>query len=230
MIFCLSCSLALLMYIRPPEFAYMQTLIPESLAWTEGIGGPKQKYLAVVEKIAKSTEFVCALQKTLLLSLLINDDGDLVSSSSRKIFLAKLRRYVMDLSMEQRVSVVLTKVVHFFKINFVASFQPFHSFFFMQSSILHPIENTVALSFICILLDVTKTVFEKEMTGIEVEISPSYFYDGSFEYQHFDRVGGVLSHLRKVHRNDIQQHLGVERTQELLEDDRIIVRVADLSK
>lgn len=115
MIFCLSCSLALLMYIRPPEFSYMQTLIPESLAWTEGIGGPKQKYLAVVEKIAKSTEFVCALQKTLLLSLLINDDGDLVSSSSRKIFLAKLRRYVMDLSMEQRVSVVLTKVIHFFK-------------------------------------------------------------------------------------------------------------------
>lgn len=68
------------------------------------------------------------------------------------------------------------------------------------------------------------------MTGKPVEISPSYFYDGSFEYQHFDRVGGVLSHLRKVHRNHIQQHLGVERTLELLEDDRLIVRVADVCK
>ncbi|XP_013113066.2 E3 ubiquitin-protein ligase RNF123 isoform X2 [Stomoxys calcitrans] len=200
--------LALLMYIRPPEFSYMQTLIPDHLAWTEGIGGPKSKYLAAVEQISKSTDFVYALQKTLLLSLLTNDDGDMVSSSSRKIFLAKLRRYVMDLSMEQR---------------------PYHTLFFMQSSILHPIENTVALAFICILIDVTKTAFEREIASRDIAISPTYFYDGSFEYQHFDRVGGVLSHLRKVHRNDIQQHLGVERTQELLEDDRVIVRVTDLT-
>ncbi|XP_061398037.1 E3 ubiquitin-protein ligase RNF123 [Musca vetustissima] len=197
--------LALLMYIRPPEFTFMQFLIPDHLAWTEGIGGPKHKYMSMVEKIAKSTELVYVLQKTLLLTLLINDDGDAVTASSRKIFLAKLRRYVMDLSMEQR---------------------PFHSIFFMQSSILHPIESTVALAFICILIDVTKTAFEKEMIGMPVEILPRYFYDGSFEYQHFDRVGGVLSHLRKVHRNDIQQHLGMERTLELLEDDRMI---ADLT-
>ncbi|KAM7363066.1 kip1 ubiquitination-promoting complex subunit 1 isoform 2-T2 [Cochliomyia hominivorax] len=200
--------LALLMYIRPPEFNYMQTLIPDHMAWTEGIGGPKSKYMSVVEKIAKSTEFLYALQKTLLITLLTNNDGDEKTPSSRKLFLAKLRRYVMDLSMEQR---------------------PFHSFFFMQSSILHPIENTVALAFICILVDVTKSTFEKEMPGNDIEIKPKYFYDGSFEYQHYDRVGGVLSHLRKVHRNEIQQHLGTERTQELIEDDRVIVRVAELT-
>lgn len=91
------------MYIRPPEFNYMQNLIPNHVAWTEGIGGPKAKYLAVVDKIAKSTEFLYALQKTLLLTLLTNNDGDEKMPSSRKIFLAKLRRYVMDLSMEQRV-------------------------------------------------------------------------------------------------------------------------------
>ncbi|XP_046805670.1 E3 ubiquitin-protein ligase RNF123 isoform X2 [Lucilia cuprina] len=200
--------LALLMYIRPPEFNYMQNLIPNHMAWTEGIGGPKSKYMSVVEKIAKSTDFLYALQKTLLLTLLTNNDGDDKTPSSRKLFLAKLRRYVMDLSMEQR---------------------PFHSFFFMQSSILHPIENTVALAFIGILVDVTKTTFDKEMPGNDIEIKPKYFYDGSFEYQHYDRVGGVLSHLRKVHRQEIQQYLGTERTQELIEDDRVIVRVAELT-
>lgn len=108
--------------------------------------------------------------------------------------------------------------------------QPFHAFFFMQSSILYPIENTVALAFICILIDVTKTTIELETDGGSEEIKPKYFYDGSLEYQHHDRVGGVLSHLRKVHRNEIRQQLGSERTQELLEGDRIIVRVAELCR
>lgn len=100
-------SLALLMYIRPPEFNFMQTLIPNHMAWTEGIGGPKSKYISVVDKIAKSTDFLYALQKTLLLTLLTNNDGDEKTSSSRKLFLAKLRRYVLDLSMEQRVIILI---------------------------------------------------------------------------------------------------------------------------
>uniref|UniRef100_A0A1A9W1K7 RING-type E3 ubiquitin transferase n=1 Tax=Glossina brevipalpis TaxID=37001 RepID=A0A1A9W1K7_9MUSC len=199
--------LALLMCTRPPEFTYMQELIPNHLAWTDGIGGSKGRYMSAVEKITKSTEYLYILQKTLLLTLLNNTDADSRSPSSRKLFLAKARRYIMDLSMEQR---------------------PFHSFFFMQSSILHPIENSVALAFICILVDVTKTLFEKELATAEVQIPSKYFYDGSLEYQHYDRVGGVLSHLRKVHHNDIVQQLGTERTQALLDDDRVVVRVAEL--
>lgn len=81
----------------------MQTLIPNHTAWTEGIGGPKAKYMSVVDKLAKSTEFLYALQKTLLQSLLINNDGGTLTPSTRKLFLAKLRRYIMDLCMEQRV-------------------------------------------------------------------------------------------------------------------------------
>ena len=38
--------------------------------------------------------------------LLCNDDGGETSPSSRKIFMSKLRKYVMDNSMEQRVSVL----------------------------------------------------------------------------------------------------------------------------
>lgn len=94
------------MYIRPPEFNYMQNLIPNHMAWTEGIGGPKSKYMSVVEKITKSTDFLYALQKTLLLTLLTNNDGDDKAPSSRKLFLAKLRRYVMDLSMDRSFSCV----------------------------------------------------------------------------------------------------------------------------
>lgn len=112
------------MYIRPPEYKYMQQLVPDPIVWTEGlcvkkmhqfeyyfnlfihlagVGGPKQKYLALVEKIAKATESLYNAQKNLIMLLLTNTDGDELAPSSRKIFIAKLRRYVMDLSMEQRV-------------------------------------------------------------------------------------------------------------------------------
>lgn len=30
------CSLALFMYLKPPEYLFMQELIPDTLAWTEG--------------------------------------------------------------------------------------------------------------------------------------------------------------------------------------------------
>lgn len=83
----------------------MEELLPDSMAWTEGIDGPKEKYLNVVEKVRKVTEPLYTAQKDLLCTLMINSDGSRESPSSRSIFLSKLRRYVIDLSMEQRVSV-----------------------------------------------------------------------------------------------------------------------------
>jgi len=83
----------------------MEELLPDTMAWTEGIDGPKDKYLNVVEKVRKVTEPLYAAQKDFLTTLLINTDGTRESPSSRSIFLSKMRRYVIDLSMEQRVSV-----------------------------------------------------------------------------------------------------------------------------
>lgn len=102
--FFLFSSLALFTYIKPPSFSYMQTMVPNHIIWTDGLGGPKQKYLATVDKLHKSTEFLYVLQKTLLMALMDNTDGNETSPSSRKVFLSKLRRYVMDLSVEQRVN------------------------------------------------------------------------------------------------------------------------------
>lgn len=97
-------SLAFFLYIHPLEFYIMNELLPDFMAWTEGIDGHKDKYLNVVEKVRMSTEGLYAAQKDFLNTLMINTDGGPDSPSSRKLFLSKIRRYVIDLSMEQRVS------------------------------------------------------------------------------------------------------------------------------
>ncbi|XP_020813353.1 E3 ubiquitin-protein ligase RNF123 isoform X1 [Drosophila serrata] len=199
--------IAFFLYIHPLEFYIMEELLPDSMAWTEGIDGPKDKYLTVVDKVRKVTEPLYVAQKDFLSTLLINTDGTPESPSSRSIFLTKLRRYVFDLSMEQR---------------------PFHAFFFMQSSIQHPLDAPVALAFVCIIVDQVRSMFKEEMPAKNVEVNSDYFIDGSFDYMHFDRVGGVLSHLRKVHRGDIDARLGEDRTQEIYDDDRQNLRGNDV--
>lgn len=97
-------SLAFFLYVHPLEFYIMEEILPDYMAWTEGIDGPKDKYLNAVEKVRKITEVLYAAQKDLLKTLMINTDGSGESPSSRKLFLNKMRRYVIDLSMEQRVS------------------------------------------------------------------------------------------------------------------------------
>lgn len=100
----------------------------------------------------------------------------------------------------------------------------------MQSSIQHPLDAPVALAFVCILIDQVRTMFKEEMPSRHVEVNSDYFIDGSFDYMHFDRVGGVLSHLRKVHRADIDQRLGPVRTQQIYDDDRQNMRVNEVGK
>lgn len=38
----------------------------------------------------------------------------------------------------------------------------------------------------------------------------NFFYDGSFNYGQFDRLGGVLSHLNKVFKKELTEALGVD--------------------
>ncbi|XP_037951834.1 E3 ubiquitin-protein ligase RNF123 isoform X2 [Teleopsis dalmanni] len=198
--------LALFMYIRPPRHQYLEELLPNNAAWTEGIGGPKAKYLLTVDKVLKAVEPLYLVQKAFLFTLLVNTDGTDTSPSSRKWFITKLRRYVMDLSAEQR---------------------PFHSFFFMQSSIHYPIQDQVSLSLLCILIDITRNSFEKEVNKQKPIVDCEYFF--KFDYYHFDRLGGVMSHLKKVFREEVNQYLGPERIQYISDEDRPAVHLAQIS-
>lgn len=98
----------------------------------------------------------------------------------------------------------------------------------MQSSIQHPLDPPVALAFVCILVDQVRSLFKDELPTHLMEVNADYFVDGTFDYMHFDRVGGVLSHLRKVHRGDIDSYLGTERTQQIYDEDRSSVRVNEV--
>lgn len=69
-----------------------------------GIGGSKDEYLKVCKTISRSIKPLYTLQLNLMRVLLTNTDGDRASPSSRKIFIHKLRRYVIDSSLEQKVS------------------------------------------------------------------------------------------------------------------------------
>lgn len=96
-------SLSTFVYIKPPDESTLTVIIPDEMIWTEGIGGSKEKYLRCCDKLKRSAEALYALQKHLMLIILNNEDGDDVTASSRKIFLSKLRRYVMENSLEHRV-------------------------------------------------------------------------------------------------------------------------------
>jgi len=98
----------------------------------------------------------------------------------------------------------------------------------MQSSIQHPLDAPVALAFVAILIDQVRTLFKEELPSHVMEVNADFFMDGTFDYMHFDRVGGVLSHLRKVHRSDIDSHFGTERTQQIYDEDRNTARVNEV--
>lgn len=70
-------------------------------------------------------------------------------------------------------------------------------------------QPAIGLSLLCLLLDIAKDFHEKEKPAEKyLEINHRYFYDGSFSYGMSDRVGGVLSHLNRVFRNDLFAALG----------------------
>lgn len=99
--------LPLFLYTKPPDESTLEQLLPDDAIWTEGLGGSKQVYLAACEKLKAHTGVLYTLQKNLIHILLNNRDGDEEEGgtpSSRRIFMTKLRKFVMDNNAEMRVS------------------------------------------------------------------------------------------------------------------------------
>ncbi|XP_055716688.1 E3 ubiquitin-protein ligase RNF123 [Phlebotomus papatasi] len=175
--------LPLFLYIKPPDEAALERLLPDDHIWTEGIGGRKDLYLAACEKLNSCTTTLYSLQRNLIAVLLNHSDGSLDSPSSRRIFLTKFRNYVMENSLE-------------------------HRSLSMQNTYATPTQPAVALSFLCILLDVTRQLLAVEVPQKRTQVDPVNFYNDAFTYFHFDRLGGVLSHLKKVFRTEMIGALG----------------------
>lgn len=148
----------------------------------------KETYLNGCQKLTSCTDALYTLQKNLMEKLLNNSDGNDAMPSSRKIFITKLRKYVMENSVEHR------------------------TIYFLEGHYTSPTQPAVALSFLCILLDILQTLFAEECADSPTIVAPHYFYDGSLKYFHFDRIGGVLSHLNRQHRNELTVRLGGDHT------------------
>lgn len=183
--------LPLFLYIKPPDEIVLEHLLPDDNIWTEGIGGPEKLYFAACDKLQACTSILYTLQKNLMTTLMLNDDCSPAADaepweavSSRKIFMVKFRAYVFENNVENRV------------------------FFMTQNNVPTPTQPAVGLSFLCILLDVTRGLWASECPDQPIVIQSNYFYDGTLNYTNVDRIGGVLSHLKKVHRNEIVTLLG----------------------
>ena len=141
-----------------------------------------------------------------------NHDGNEANSpSSRRIFVAKVRKFVMENNVELRVSW-----------NFEAQSEQFKSrllhFLHLQGLYSSTTQPAIGLSFLCTLLDVAKTLWEEECDherGLDGKTVPPtidcrFFYDGTFKYSNLDRIGGVLSYLRKHFRTQLIERLGAD--------------------
>lgn len=149
----------------------------------------KEEYLKDCQKLNACTDALYTLQKNLMEKLLNNTDGTDSLPSSRKIFITKLRKYVIENSVEHRTIYFLEGI----------SYAP-------------PTQPAVALSFLCILLDVLQTLYANELPDSTAFVSPQTFYDGSLKYFHFDRVGGVLTHLQRHYRQELMTRLGSDHS------------------
>lgn len=79
----------------------------------------------------------------------------------------------------------------------------------MQGNYTTPTQPAVGLSFLCILLDITKTLWSETNKNDDwMFVDTTNFYDGTLMYSNIDRLGGVLSHLKKVNRAEMIELLG----------------------
>lgn len=197
--------LPIFLYIKPPDEQTLARLIPDDIVWTNAMDSSKQTYEERCQQLTACTDTLYTLQKRLVEKLLINTDGTDRLPSSRMIFINKLRRYVLECSVENRT--------------------------FELSDRRHPVatQPAIALSLLCILLDILKTTFAMECPDDGVFIPPKAFYDGSLQYYRFDRIGGVLSHLKRLYRDDLAQRLGLHNESTENENDEILRDTIELS-
>lgn len=84
----------------------------------------------------------------------------------------------------------------------------FQTIYILQGQYVVPTQPAVALSFLCILLEVLRHLFKTETQNQKDCISPRYFYDGTLKYTHMDRLGGNLSYLRNIYKKELVEMLG----------------------
>lgn len=74
-----------------------------------------------------------------------------------------------------------------------------------------PTQPAVALSFLCIVLDVLQQKFAAAGSGATAPIQavrPIHFYDGTLSYSSYDRLGGILSYLTKTYNQELLDRIG----------------------
>uniref|UniRef100_A0ABD2WQJ0 RING-type E3 ubiquitin transferase n=1 Tax=Trichogramma kaykai TaxID=54128 RepID=A0ABD2WQJ0_9HYME len=172
------------LHVKPLEESCLMNVVNK--VWWETnptdsiVESAKIPYFKACEKIKDWVTEVEVLQVKLLTLLLNNKDGCATTPTSRTIFLRKFRRFV--------------------QVN-ILSGRPIST---------NQIPLPIALCCFQRLLVTFKLLWDAEVGTSPVFVPVKTFCDGSINYAGIDRLGGVLSHLTKTFRNDLQQLLGAE--------------------
>lgn len=78
----------------------------------------------------------------------------------------------------------------------------------IHGSLINPAQPAVGLALLCILLDVVKSMWDKGYPNRPKAIDARCFFDGTLIYKGTDRVGGIISYLRKHLRAQLVASLG----------------------
>ncbi|XP_014215618.1 E3 ubiquitin-protein ligase RNF123 [Copidosoma floridanum] len=140
----------------------------------------KTSYINACDKIKYWTSEVEALQVEFLTTLLNNTDGNSSTPTSRTIFLNKFRRFVLETLVSNR--------------RFITYQTPL----------------PVTLCFFHRLLVAFRVLWDTEVGTNPIFVPCRSFCDSSINYSNIERLGGVLSHLKKTFRNDLVKLLGTD--------------------
>ncbi|XP_022196553.1 E3 ubiquitin-protein ligase RNF123 isoform X2 [Nilaparvata lugens] len=142
--------------------------------------GKLKRYLDDCEKLKAGIIAVENMQKELLIALMDNCDGTREQPSSRRLFLRKYRQYLHDTM--------------------------------LFSKTLPVVATPLPIVLCCFhrLVTAAQSLLERELPAdaAEFSIPVRSFLDRSLNHFNIERFGGVMSHLRKVHAQEIAQELG----------------------